>query len=244
MDRGILLGCTDYCLYRPRLPRFHFNQQSAMQEKHFKYEGKDVTVDYDLKRCIHAAECVEGLPAVFDPNKKPWIQPDNAAAGEVAAVIRTCPSGALKYNLADGPDEAPAAANTITIDPDGPLYARGDLEIKTPEGETLLKDVRIALCRCGKSKNKPLCDLSHSDAGFVDPGNLGDSRLSPDESAPGRLTFITMNNGPLRFEGKVTIHSADGKSTVEGVKGAFCRCGASKNKPFCDGSHRDINFEA
>ena len=37
-------------------------------------------VTYDAKRCIHAAECVHGLPAVFDSNAKPWINPDGADA--------------------------------------------------------------------------------------------------------------------------------------------------------------------
>lgn len=215
-----------------------------MDEKIYTYEGDDITVKYDLKRCIHAAECVKGLPQVFDPNKKPWVEPDMASAEEVAAVIRKCPSGALKYHFESGSDEQIPEKNTVHIVADGPLYASGDLEIKTPEGETVLKDVRIALCRCGASKNKPLCDLSHVKAGFVDPGHLGTSKLAPDENAQEMLSMTTNKNGPLRFEGKVTIYSADGSDVVEGVKGALCRCGASKNKPFCDGTHRDIGFEA
>ncbi len=215
-----------------------------MDEKILTYAGSEVTVKYDLKRCIHAAECVKGLPQVFDPEKKPWVEPDNAGAEDVAAVIRRCPSGALKYNLKNGPAERAAEANSVHIEPDGPLYAQGDIEINTPEGETVLKDVRIALCRCGASKNKPLCDLSHVKAGFTDPGHLGTSKLAPEEGAPEVLRMTTNKNGPLRFEGKVTIYSADGSTSVEGVKGALCRCGASKNKPFCDGTHREIGFEA
>ncbi len=215
-----------------------------MDEKIYTYEGDDVTVTYDLKRCVHAAECVKGLPQVFDPNKKPWVAPGNAGAEEVAAAIRSCPSGALKYKLKNGPDEQTPNSNTVHIDPDGPLYARGDMEVRTPEGEMVLKDVRIAFCRCGASKNKPLCDLSHTEAGFTDPGHLGTSKLAPEEGASDTMRITTNKNGPLRFEGKVTIYSADGSSSVEGVKGALCRCGASKNKPFCDGTHREIGFEA
>jgi hypothetical protein len=42
-----------------------------------------------------AAECVRGMPAVFDPAKRPWIAPDAADAETLAAVIRRCPTGAL-----------------------------------------------------------------------------------------------------------------------------------------------------
>ncbi len=44
------------------------------------YPGQDLTVTYDTEVCVHAGECVRGLPAVFDPNQDPWIQPDAAPA--------------------------------------------------------------------------------------------------------------------------------------------------------------------
>ena len=58
------------------------------------YNAPKVTVYYDRERCLHFAECVRGLPQVFDVKKRPWIQPDNASAEEVAEVVRRCPSGA------------------------------------------------------------------------------------------------------------------------------------------------------
>jgi len=60
------------------------------------YPGKDVDVSYDPEVCIHAAECVRGLPLVFDPKARPWIQPDNAPPDEVIAQVARCPSGALQ----------------------------------------------------------------------------------------------------------------------------------------------------
>ncbi|MFT9788843.1 (4Fe-4S)-binding protein [Streptomyces bacillaris] len=61
------------------------------------YEGRSITVTFEAGRCRHAAECVRGLPEVFDPARRPWITPDAADAGRVAEVVRRCPSGALRY---------------------------------------------------------------------------------------------------------------------------------------------------
>ncbi|MFJ9685945.1 (4Fe-4S)-binding protein [Streptomyces bacillaris] len=61
------------------------------------YEGRSITVTFEAGRCRHAAECVRGLPEVFDPARRPWIRPDAADAGRVAEVVRRCPSGALRY---------------------------------------------------------------------------------------------------------------------------------------------------
>lgn len=216
-----------------------------MDEKIYKYPGVDVTVTYDLKRCIHAAACVKGSPAVFDPNKKPWIDPDQADAAQVTEVIMKCPTGALKFVPHEGEAEAVPAENTVSIDPDGPLYARGNIQIKTSDGTVVLEDTRVALCRCGASRNKPICDGSHTKAGFVDPGNIGEPKMR--EGEPGEnnmLTIVLANNGPLLFEGALNISSATKEQSVEGVKGALCRCGASANKPFCDGAHKAIGFES
>ncbi len=72
-----------------------------MAEK--EYRGAEITVTYDAEICRHAAECVRGLPEVFDVRRRPWIQPDNAEPELVAEVIRRCPSGALQYRFADAP---------------------------------------------------------------------------------------------------------------------------------------------
>ena len=45
------------------------------------------------------------------------------------------------------------------------------------------------------------------------------------------------------MKGRVTLTGADERS-LEGVATAFCRCGASQRKPFCDGMHKQIGFEA
>jgi uncharacterized Fe-S cluster protein YjdI len=54
----------------------------------------------------------------------------------------------------------------------------------------------------------------------------------------------TTKDGPLMVYGNVTIKDANGTLTKKANVTAFCRCGASNNKPFCDGSHRKIDFKA
>lgn len=212
-----------------------------MKSKTYQYEGKTITITYDVKRCIHAAKCVHGLPDVFDPKARPWVAPDAANAQAVADVVVACPSGALHY---DGEGVAPEAvpdANTVHVQANGPLYVRGDVTITDAEGTTVLKDTRLALCRCGQSKNKPLCDNSHLD-GFADAGVLGTANLKTPDAGPG-LKVSPARNGPLLFDGPLTIHGTDG-STNAGTRAALCRCGHSSNKPFCDGTHRSVGFTA
>lgn len=54
---------------------------------------------------------------------------------------------------------------------------------------------------------------------------------------PPSVKIRTIKNGPLLVEGSVTIHGADGGLLKEGGQFALCRCGLSKNRPFCDGNH-------
>jgi uncharacterized Fe-S cluster protein YjdI/CDGSH-type Zn-finger protein len=136
-----------------------------------KYSGDGIDVFYEAPLCIHAKECVHGLPDVFDPEKRPWIEPRNAPAAALVTTIERCPTGALHYELADGAPEAPDASS-VRLVPNGPLYVRGDVTLRLPDGTIVRHDTRLALCRCGDSKNKPYCDNSHIAAGFADRGSL------------------------------------------------------------------------
>lgn len=56
---------------------------------------------------------------------------------------------------------------TITPCPDGPLLVRGDVDLRTADGEPIEHRRRaVALCRCGLSTIKPFCDGTHKAAGF------------------------------------------------------------------------------
>jgi CDGSH-type Zn-finger protein len=52
-------------------------------------------------------------------------------------------------------------ATRVTMYPDGPLIVRGDFVVCTPDGEPVPTGPIVALCRCGRSALKPLCDGSH-----------------------------------------------------------------------------------
>ena len=55
------------------------------------------------------------------------------------------------------------------------------------------------------------------------------------------------HNGPYKVTGPVRLIDADGREYDLGQRGetiALCRCGGSKTKPFCDGTHRRIGFAA
>lgn len=49
-------------------------------------------------------------------------------------------------------------------------------------------------------------------------------------------------NGPLLIYGNITIKDASGHETKKHKVTALCRCGASSNKPYCDGTHKKIGF--
>ena len=121
-----------------------------------RYAGAAITVSYDGRRCLHFAECVRGLPSVFDPTRRPWIDPDGATAGEVAEVVRRCPTGALHYRFAEGTEEQPEVPTRVEALDGGPILVRGDLVIATTKGD--VRETRVAFCRCGATTNGPFCD--------------------------------------------------------------------------------------
>ena len=207
------------------------------------YSGQDVDISFDPRRCIHAERCVRGLPGVFDPKRRPWVDPDGASADEVVEAVRQCPTGALTAARHDGgaAEEADARVSVVCV-PDGPVYVRGDLSVGIPGSADRVRVFRAAFCRCGHSANKPFCDNAHVDAGFS-AGDLAEvpERAVDDAPDPGGADVTPLENGPLLLNGVVKFTDETG---AEGwiTNPALCRCGLSGNKPFCDGSHKDGAF--
>lgn len=207
------------------------------------YTAESIDVHYDVKRCIHAAECVHGAPGVFDPKRKPWVDAEGGSANQIAEVIMRCPTGALTFSRKDGgSQEVPDTVNTVEIAQDGPIYVRGNIRVETADGSESNTETRAALCRCGLSSNKPFCDNSHQGE-FADRAEIGVHNPTEPSGDESPLHIILAKDGPLLLRGPVTIKGSDGSSTVT-EKCALCRCGQSSNKPFCDGTHKDIGFVA
>jgi CDGSH-type Zn-finger protein/uncharacterized Fe-S cluster protein YjdI len=210
-----------------------------MSGKVQEYKGEKITIRFDGKKCIHSRNCVLGLPKVFQANAKgPWIKPDNGTVEELLAVARSCPSGAITYERHDdGENERNPDVNVIRVLEDGPLTVHAELHLKGHEPQT-----RATLCRCGASKNKPFCDGSHTDAEFKATGEPPTEESGALEFRDGPLEIMPYPDGPLGLSGNVEICSGTGRTLTRVTKAALCRCGVSKNKPYCDGSHRDIGF--
>jgi CDGSH-type Zn-finger protein len=220
----------------------------------------------------------------------------------------------------------------IVVSKDGPYLVYGMLPLEKEiilndeDGDALEWCVKkvyplretYALCRCGRSRNKPYCDGAHVKVGFkgsetasrepyakqaevVDGPEIrlsdvqslcaasrfchragGIWRLLPKSDVPhvrktiieeasncasGRLVALDKKggkpiepvldqaisivedseegiSGPIRVKGGVRLESADGKLYEARNRITLCRCGKSKNKPFCDATHVSIKFKA
>jgi CDGSH-type Zn-finger protein/uncharacterized Fe-S cluster protein YjdI len=205
--------------------------------------GKDVTVEFDSKLCIHSRNCVLGHPEVFVPKVKgDWIFPDAASADTVMRLALNCPSGAIRATRNDGSEtsEAPPVVNTVRVRENGPLAIEAELLLR---GQPY-SHVRATLCRCGQSKRKPFCDGAHVAAGFTASGEPVARETPALEVRNGPVDLQPQPNGPLKIAGNLEVVSGTGR-TVNRVRQAFfCRCGNSQNKPYCDGSHKRVGFEA
>jgi CDGSH-type Zn-finger protein len=62
--------------------------------------------------------------------------------------------------------------------------------------------------------------------------------------ATGLLTLTLCTDGPVQCDGPVAIFDAFGEPAMTVQQAWLCRCGASKNKPFCDGSHKASGFKS
>jgi len=207
------------------------------------YEGENADVTWDARLCIHVGECGRAKNDLFVGGRDPWCQPDQVATDEALDVVMRCPTGALSIRRKDGSAiETATETNTVLVSNQGPLYVRGELEVDGAADDMPGVKFRAALCRCGLSKKKPFCDDSHVGE-LRDHGAVGEAGPGL-EDARGPLKIGKAPNGPLLLKGPFTIVAGSGRVAWKGDNAALCRCGQSKNKPFCDGSHKAAGFQA
>ena len=203
--------------------------------------GQGLTIHFEAQRCIHSRHCVLDAPTVFKANTPgEWIYPDTVPVEALVAVAHTCPSGAIRYERHDsGPAEAAQQVNQLRIRENGPYALHAPLTIADkPDG------FRATLCRCGQSNNKPWCDGSHVAAAFAASGEPASGAVNPLAVRDGPVGVTPLKDGPLHVRGNLEICAGTGRTVARIVEARLCRCGQSRNKPFCDLSHVAAGFEA
>ena len=131
----------------------------------------------------------------------------------------------------------------IDISEKGPFIVKNLEHLNDAEGQPveMAKSV-IALCRCGASKSKPFCDGAHTEIGFIGVNACAETSgvKEPEEESTSPAEIVVLEDGPLQVCGGIELNGVE-----PGSKNQYflCRCGASKNKPFCDGSHNEVGFK-
>ena len=153
-------------------------------------EGRDLTLIYEGKKCIHSRFCVTWGPKVFIANVQgPWINPDAMSTDALTEIAHVCVSGAIRYRRKDGqPDEGPPPVNLISVRENGPYAIRADIRLAGAPPA----NYRYTLCRCGASKNKPFCDGSHNEMKFAASG----------EPPTGKADMLPVRDGPLEIDAR------------------------------------------
>lgn len=124
------------------------------------YTSEDIDVYFEPHKCIHKAACINGLSKVFDTDKRPWINPEQAQAEEIARVVEQCPSGALSYLRKDGGPAESHERTEVTVGSDNEFYIKGNFTLKYDGVETHLN--RAVLWGSDESTNPPFYDKSLS----------------------------------------------------------------------------------
>ena len=144
-----------------------------------RYVGQQVTVLDNRASCQHSGFCTDRLATVFRLGEEPFVRPSGGRMDEIVRAVRDCPSGALSYAI-DGVearrdvDYHDTREVSIEVTKDGPYRVTGGLVLRTPGGEPVERTAgasleHYALCRCGRSQNKPFCSGMHWYVDFHDP---------------------------------------------------------------------------
>jgi len=131
--------------------------------------------------------------------------------------------------------------NEALVSNGGPIQLTGNITLVREDG-TVQYANHLALCRCGSSNSKPVCDGQHLEREFLNPGKITQASEIPASSRPSKITISCIKDGPITFRGRLRLHNQFGQECVK-MRGSLCRCGQSANKPFCDGSHERTGFK-
>jgi len=128
--------------------------------------GEGVVMTDDRSLCTHAGHCADRLTDVWEMIKR---TSDPAVRARLQGMVELCPSGRLAYApMADAEPVEPEFEPSIAVVKDGPIWVRGGIPVESSDGTTYEVRNRVTLCRCGHSNNKPFCDGTHKEVGFID----------------------------------------------------------------------------
>lgn len=163
-----------------------------MKNRNRKYTNGDINIYWRADLCVHNTYCYRTLRSVFDPSKRPWVNPLGADSEQIKVVIEACPTDALMFRWCDDNknnqetsaklykgDEATefggskssdveTSGCSINLRPNGPIIIDGECQVEDSDGTLLRSQKMYSLCRCGGSKNQPYCDGSHFSIGYKD----------------------------------------------------------------------------
>jgi CDGSH-type Zn-finger protein len=114
----------------------------------------------DRSICTHAGFCANRATNVWKAAK--LLDDDTELRSQIIEMVSRCPSGALTFE-----GHEPELPVQIAVQQDGPLLVTGGVRVTRSDGQAFEVRNRVALCRCGNSKIKPLCDGTHKEIGFT-----------------------------------------------------------------------------
>jgi uncharacterized Fe-S cluster protein YjdI len=93
----------------------------------------------------------------------------------------------------------------------------------------------------GASTERIIQQVKHCPSGAI--SYFMNNKTESDQNISSEIVAETIANGPLLVYGNIVVKDSSGNQTQKSKVTAFCRCGASGNKPYCDGSHVKIEFK-
>ena len=157
---------------KTELSEYKSNKDSVKE-----FSNGEITVYWKSELCIHSANCLIGLPAVFNSKKKPWINVHASNSKDIMKAIDTCPSRALTYlkstkfitSKPRATQKMKSKFARVQILQNGPALITGNFIVRDAQKKKIqIENEVVAICRCGGSKKKPFCDGSHQSVGFTD----------------------------------------------------------------------------
>ena len=129
------------------------------------YPGHGVTLTDDESLCTTAAFCHDLVTNVWELTIERSGEPE--ARRRIEGIVSRCPSGRLVLVKDDGEEVEPEFEPSVVVEENGPYWVRGRILVESADGTGWEVRNRVALCRCGASRNKPFCDASHREIGFT-----------------------------------------------------------------------------